>query len=70
MGRIVHAISAHWLIQVYQTPVGQIFGPWAKQQVGLPELFGQSILSGWAIIGSAVGGLVGIWAGYQLGKDL
>lgn len=36
----------------------------------LPELFGKDIFSSWAIIGSAVGGLLGIWLGYQLGKDL
>jgi hypothetical protein len=32
----------------------------------LPVLFGASGFSGWSIIGSLVGGLLGIWAVYKL----
>jgi len=34
----------------------------------LPALWGESLLSVSGMIGSAVGGFVGIWAGYKLHK--
>ncbi len=37
----------------------------------VPVLFGDNdLLSGWSILGSTVGGLVGIWLGYLLAKRL
>ena len=30
-----------------------------------PMLFGADMLSGWSVIGSAVGSLLGIWAAYK-----
>lgn len=35
----------------------------------LPLLFGQDFFSLWSVILSAIGGLLGIWAGYRLGED-
>lgn len=35
----------------------------------LPELFGASLLSWSGEIGSAVGGIAGIWLGYVIGKN-
>lgn len=36
----------------------------------VPVLFGQSAFSAASILGSGVGSLVGIWAGYKLGQNL
>jgi len=37
----------------------------------VPVLFGDNdLLSGWSILGSTVGGLVGIWLGYLLAKRI
>jgi polyferredoxin len=36
----------------------------------LPTLFGQGIFSGWSILWSTVGGILGIWVGYKLGEAL
>ena len=33
-----------------------------------PELWGGSVFSGWGVALSTLGGLVGIWAGYKLGR--
>lgn len=35
----------------------------------LPTLWGQGYFSLWSIILSAVGGLLGIWAGFKIGND-
>lgn len=35
----------------------------------VPVLFGASLLSGWSIIGSGIGALLGVWAGYKLGNE-
>ena len=34
----------------------------------IPLLFGNSLLSSWAIFGNGIGGLFGIWAGLKIGK--
>lgn len=44
--------------------VGGALGGW------LPTLWGASMFSFASIIGSGIGGLLGIWAGYQLGRWL
>lgn len=37
----------------------------------VPMLFGDaSLLDGWSILGTLVGGILGIWAGYKIGKAL
>lgn len=37
----------------------------------LPVLWGDTdLFSGWSILCSTIGGLVGIWAGYKLAKRL
>lgn len=37
----------------------------------VPMLFGDaSLLDGWSILGVLVGGMVGIWLGYKIGKAL
>ncbi len=37
----------------------------------VPQLFGDTqLLSGWSILGSTIGGLVGIWLGYKLAKRI
>jgi hypothetical protein len=33
----------------------------------LPAFFGASVFSGWSILGSTLGGALGIWAGYRFG---
>lgn len=47
-------------------------GMFAGSGIGsvLPYLWGDSALSMPSVILSAVGGVLGIWAGYQLGKYL
>ncbi len=32
----------------------------------IPNLWGDSVLSGWSILLTAVGGLLGVWVGYKL----
>lgn len=37
----------------------------------VPSLFGDTdMFSGWSILGSTIGGLVGIWLGYLLAKRI
>jgi hypothetical protein len=37
----------------------------------VPWIFGDTdLLSGWSILGSTVGGLVGIWLGYLVAKRI
>ena len=42
--------------------VGSIVGGW------LPTLWGAGMLSFQSLLGSLIGGLIGIWAGYKLGE--
>ena len=35
----------------------------------LPSLLGYDMFSGWGILASAAGGLLGIWAGYRIGQN-
>jgi hypothetical protein len=34
----------------------------------IPELWGDSFLSMWSVLLTAVGGLIGIWIGFKLGE--
>ena len=34
----------------------------------VPEMWGDSMFSGWSLLLSVLGGFLGIWAGYRLGK--
>jgi hypothetical protein len=34
----------------------------------LPTLFGADLLSGWSIVGTAIGSFAGIYCGYQIGE--
>ena len=36
----------------------------------IPLLWGGSLMSGWGILGSVVGGLAGIWAGFKASEAL
>lgn len=36
----------------------------------IPGMWGDSMFSGWALLLSAAGGFLGIWAGYRLGRML
>ncbi|MDX1432284.1 MAG: hypothetical protein R3286_07520 [Gammaproteobacteria bacterium] len=36
----------------------------------VPELWGESAFSGTAVLLSVIGGLLGIWGGYKLGRIL
>lgn len=48
---------------------------WAGLVIGsslgsyLPTLFGQDMFSGWAILWSAIGSILGVWAGYKIGQN-
>lgn len=46
------------------------FGLFVCSGIGsyLPTLWGAGYFSLWSIIGSVVGGIVGIWIGYKLNK--
>ena len=35
----------------------------------IPTLWHASLFSGWSIVGSTIGGLLGIWGGYKLGSE-
>jgi len=35
----------------------------------LPMLLNQALLSIWSVVGSGIGGLLGMWGGYRLGED-
>lgn len=47
-------------------------GMFAGSGIGslIPLLWGDSALSFSSVILTFVGGIIGIWAGYQIGKDL
>lgn len=49
-----------------------MFGMVVGSTVGsyVPSLWGAGWLSLWSVVLSGVGGVLGIWAGYQLGKRL
>ncbi len=36
----------------------------------IPVFFGGSFLSSWSILGNGIGGLIGIWVGFKIGKAL
>lgn len=37
----------------------------------VPMLFGDSsFFDGWSVLGTTVGGIIGIWLGYKIGKAL
>lgn len=42
--------------------IGSLVGGYA------PTILGAGLLSFWSIIGSMLGGLLGIWVGYRLGN--
>lgn len=35
----------------------------------VPILFGASVFSLWTVVGSGIGGIIGIWAGLRLGSE-
>ena len=34
----------------------------------VPQLWGESMFSGWGVLFSMLGGFIGIWAGYKVGR--
>ncbi|MCL5784757.1 MAG: hypothetical protein M1142_05410 [Patescibacteria group bacterium] len=54
-------MSTKTLVMLGMT-IGSIIGGY------VPVLFGASMLSYTSVLGSGVGGLLGIWAGYKIGQ--
>ncbi len=52
-------MSSKALVMIGMT-VGSILGSY------IPIIFGADVFSLWSIVGSAVGGIAGIWAGWKV----
>ena len=52
-------MSAKTIVMIGMT-VGSFIGGY------IPVLFGASLLSGWSLVGNAIGGIIGIYIAYKL----